>query len=107
MLGPLPSAVGDADHEAESLPALVDRAALVVDEAALEAEPLHRLEVEVRLRPRALLRPRDPQPAVGGEAALQRREAASESRPARREQDGDVDGAAPAGGDAEQLRESV
>src|SRR5207253_4495750 len=63
-LGGRGSAVAQPVDEAERLPALVDRRALVVDEAVLEADALHGVEVEIRLDLRGLLRPRDPQ-AVG------------------------------------------
>jgi hypothetical protein len=52
-------------HEPDRLPVAVDRAALVVDEAGVQPDALNRVEIEVGLDLRALLRPRDPE-AVGG-----------------------------------------
>src|ERR1700737_1463003 len=61
-------AVGETTHEAQPRPGVVDRADLVVDESRGEADPLHRVEVQISDHARRALRPRDPQTAI----ALQR-----------------------------------
>ena len=61
--------------EPQRLPVVVDRAALVVDEPGGEPGLLHRVEVEVGLELRRLLRPRDPEPVGRRERRLQRGEA--------------------------------
>src|SRR6187401_74283 len=85
------STVGEAVDETEGLPPFVDRAALVVDEAVCEADLLHRLEGQVALDLRRLLRPRDPEPVGRVEGLLERREAPLELRARRREVDDDAD----------------
>ena len=74
------SAVAQPVDEAERLPALVDRRALVVDEAVREADLLHRVEVEVGVELRRLLRPRDPEPVGRRERRLQRARTAARAR---------------------------
>src|SRR5919201_1102654 len=71
----------EAPDEPDRLPALVDRAALVVDESSSEANPLDGLEVEVGVDVRGFLRPGDPQ-AVGG-SSVARSCAKRRSRSAR------------------------
>ena len=83
-------AVLEPVDEAEGLPVLVDGAALVVDEAVVEAGLLDGVEVEVGLELRGLLRPRDPEPVGRRERALERLEATRKLRAARREVDDDV-----------------
>src|SRR5581483_10354618 len=64
------SAVAEPVHEAKRLPVLVDRAALVVDEAGVETDRLDDGEAEVGRDPGRLLRPGDPEAAgavEGGE----------------------------------------
>src|SRR4051794_31281700 len=61
---PVGCAVLEPVDEPHRLPLVVDRGRLVVDQAGVEADPLHRVEVEVGLELRRLLRPRDPE-AVG------------------------------------------
>src|SRR5436190_3397252 len=85
----LPRPVGLAEDEANRLP-VVDRGALVVDEAALEADPLHGVEVEVGLELRCLLGPGDPEPVHRRKRPLQPGEAPLELVDARREIDEDV-----------------
>ena len=68
----LARAVVEPVHEPERLPALVDRAALVVDEPPGEPDRLHRLERQVGLELGRLLRPSDPEPVRGSERLLQR-----------------------------------
>src|SRR5262249_42251553 len=82
--------IREAVNEAERLPALVDRAGLVVHEAVREADLLHRLEGEVALDLRGLLRPRDPEAVRRVERRLQRLEAALELLSTRREEDDDA-----------------
>ena len=67
--------------EAQRLPAFVDRARLVVDEAVLKADFLHRVETEVGVDLRRLLRPGDPEAVRRIERLLQRREAALQVGP--------------------------
>src|SRR5919204_4040867 len=55
-------AVIEPVDEPHGLPIGVDRGRLVVDEAGSEADPLDRLEIEVGVDLRRLLRPRDPEP---------------------------------------------
>src|SRR5262249_13232577 len=52
------STVGTPVHEPQGLPALVDRAGLVVDEAVVEPDALHGLEREIAGYRGGLLRPR-------------------------------------------------
>src|SRR6266536_337438 len=59
--------VRQAHHEAQRRPDPVDGADLVVDQTAGQAEPLHPVEVQVGRHAGGLLRPGDPQPAVGVE----------------------------------------
>ena len=75
--------------EAKRLPALVDRAALVVDEPVREPDLLHRLEGEIAVDLRRFLRPSDPQAVRGVEPRLQRVEAPFEIPARRREEDDD------------------
>src|SRR4051812_6658265 len=65
------SPVPEPVDEANRLPGRVDRRALVVDEARVQADPLHGVEIEVGLDLRGLLRPRDPEPIAGLERVLQ------------------------------------
>src|SRR5436189_2255949 len=86
----LPRPVGPAVDEAHRLPVLVDRAALVVDQACVEADSLHRREVEVGLQLRRLLRPCDPEAVRGRERSLERAEAPLQLCGAGRDVDEDV-----------------
>jgi hypothetical protein len=65
------------------LPTFVDRRRLVVDEAGLEPDPLHGVEVEIGLDHRRLLRPGDPEAVRGRERGLQDCEASRELLAAR------------------------
>src|SRR6266542_4700165 len=76
-----------AIDEADRLPALVNGRALVVDEAGVEPDPLHRSEVEVRVDLRSLLGPGDREAVGGRERTLECGEAPLELRPLRREED--------------------
>src|SRR2546427_13223365 len=76
-----------AIDEADRLPALVNGRALVVDEAGVEPDPLHRRKVEVGLDLRGLLGPGDPETVGGRERTLERGEAPLELCPIRREED--------------------
>src|SRR6266567_3177409 len=60
-----------AIDEADRLPGLVDRRALVVDEPGAETDSLHRVEVEIRLELGCLLRPCDPEAVRGAKRPLQ------------------------------------
>src|SRR5690242_13739827 len=86
----LPRPVGLAIDESHRLPVLVDRGALVVDEAGLKADALDGVEVEVGVELGRFLRPRDPQAVRGRERPLQRREAPLELGGTGREVDEDV-----------------
>src|SRR5690349_7746829 len=90
-----------APDEAHGLPVDVDRAALVVDQAGLEARPLVGVEVEVGVDLRAFLRPRDPEAVCRLEGVAEAREAPMEVVAGR----GDEDDDAGAGLGAELLRE--
>src|SRR5437763_8416759 len=68
----LPSAIFPAIHEANRLPLLVDRGALVVDEPRPQSDRLDGLEVEVGLELRCLLRPGDPESVRRAHRLLQR-----------------------------------
>src|SRR5207237_9263513 len=87
---PSSRAVGEAEDEPHSLPVVVDRAALVVDEAGVEPDLLHCLEAEIGLELGRALRPRYPEPIGGAERVSQRPEAALQLRAARGEQDEDL-----------------
>ena len=73
-LGPGPQvvrlAILEPVHEPQRLPALVDRAGLVVHEAVGEPDLLHHLEVEIARDLGGLLRPGDPEPSAGSSAPL-------------------------------------
>jgi hypothetical protein len=79
----------EAADESDRLPALVDRAALVVDEPVPEADPLHGVEIQIGLDPRRALRPRDPEAVGGIERVAQGGEPPVEVRKARGELDDD------------------
>jgi len=63
-------AVYEPVDEAHRLPLVVDRAALVVDEARVEADLLNRNEGQIALDLRRLLRPCDPEPSAGASVSL-------------------------------------
>src|SRR5919201_4298591 len=77
----------EAPDEPDRLPALVDRAALVVDESSSEANPLDGLEVEVGVDVRGFLRPGDPEAVGWIERGAELREAPLEIGVARGEED--------------------
>src|SRR5215210_6547380 len=79
----------NAPDEAHRLPALVDCAALVVDEPGVEADFLDGVEVEVGLDLRRLLRPGDPQAVGRIERVAQSDEAPLQVCAARGEEDDD------------------
>src|SRR6478752_9889603 len=79
--------VGPAVDEPDGLPVLVDRRALVVDEACRQADPLHGPEIEVGLELRRLFRPGHPEPVGRRERRLERGEAAFQLGSLRREVD--------------------
>src|SRR5215211_7458177 len=83
---PIPEPVDELD----ALEVLGDRGALVVDEAGVEPGALDGLEVEVGREARRLLRPRDPEPSGGIEAARQPVEAAPELDRSSDEEEDDV-----------------
>src|ERR687886_533312 len=64
--------VAPAADEADRLPVVVDGSALVVHEAGVEADLLHRVEVEVGFELRRLLRPCDPEAVRWCERLLER-----------------------------------
>ena len=74
----LPRPILLAVDEADGLPVAVDRRALVVDEARGEPDLLYRVEIEVGLELRGLLRPGDPEAVGRSKRLLQRRKAALE-----------------------------
>src|ERR1041385_1797108 len=86
----LPSAVCLAVDEANRLPVVVDRRALVVDEPRVEPDLLHGCEVEGGLELRRLLRPGDTEEVGWGERLLQRGDPACELAAARGEEDDDL-----------------
>src|SRR4029453_1577034 len=86
----LARAVCLAIDEPDRLPVVVDRRALVVDEAGIEPDLLHGREIEVGLELRGLLRPGDPEPVRRREELLQAAEAALELTAARGEEDDDL-----------------
>jgi hypothetical protein len=66
------------------LPAVVDRAALVVDEARGQAHLLHDVERQIRLDPGSLLRPGDPEPVRRVEVRASKRRSSSSRLVVRR-----------------------
>src|SRR5262245_19008966 len=72
----LAGAIFSAVDEAYGLPGVVDRGALVVYEPSLQADALDGVEVEVRLEPRGLLRPGDPEAVRRAQRSLQHSEPA-------------------------------
>ena len=76
--------------EAQRLPVVVDRAALVVDEARVEAGLLHRVEVRSVSSFDRLLRPGDPEAVGRRERRLQPRQPLEQLVAPRREEDDDL-----------------
>ena len=77
--------------DSQPRPGAVDRAHLVVHEARGEADLHDGRLIEVRLDPRRLLRPADPEPAGGIERARERHEPSRELAPASDEEDDHVE----------------
>jgi len=63
-------AVYEPVDEAHRLPLVVDRAALVVDEASVEADPLNRIEGQIALDLRRFLRPPIQSPSAAASVSL-------------------------------------
>src|SRR6266508_2208871 len=78
--------IDSAVDEANGLPLVVDRGALVVDEARIEADLLHCPEVQVGLDRRGLLRPCNPEAVCGSQRLLEGAEAAFQLHLTRREE---------------------
>lgn len=87
---PRAAPVGGPVDEAQARPGLVDRAHPVVHEPVREPDVAHQRLGQVGRDPGVAPRPRDPEAARRVDPARERREAALELRPARREEQHDV-----------------
>ena len=63
--------VGPAPHEAQSRPCFIDCTHFRVNESGLESGGLHEIECTVRLHPRRLFRPADPEPRTRNQSRFE------------------------------------